>query len=600
MPTIPGEVLTTRAGQGSAYLLPSKEPNALAIILQGQRARELDAQKQAAAKQKQAEQIGKAHQEDLKYKTETGRLFQDSFNEQTAGAVDVLTGIKRKEIDGTLNPLEAKRQSAKYLQELDALRIHGQEKQAFWDKQSGLIAHDPTRIYAAYNTALGKTLIGPGGKRVLATAHDAEATAAALENDASTYNESEVVRKTLKDLVPVITQRVAEAGQLGGQHHADQVRGQLLYMQHGKPVLNADGSLRVNLDGGGAALLDQGPVKLLADARETAYNKQREEREAARLTNPTLPALPAISRNGHLSMMFGPQLSYSQSHDEAMNPRPPQPRAAAKPSHDEVTATPAVGFQLSHYEQPAPQPGRLARALGAKPNSPVLTPNNYATVGESFGSARQPYTSVTVDNARAEIIGQDGKPTHRPTTAPNGKVQMQLTSRDYSLYVNGKRLGRNEPFATPTEAYQHLISTIGSLTPEQARKAELRAEYRGALVDKVKTAYDGIGGQPTPTGRNSSGAPTYDNSTTEKRFSVVVPADQYTDAQLLRATGGKWSPRRPTPEQSAVMDALTRKGGRVVNPYSSAPAPAPPKKAGWTPGRGGRVYTPKSGSGGAY
>jgi hypothetical protein len=445
------------------------------------------------------------------------------------------------------------------------------------------------------------------------------------------------VAKTLHNVVPTITQKVAEAGTLGGQHYADQVRGQLLYMEHGKPVLNADGSPRLNLDGGAAALLDQGTVKVLADAREAAYNKQREEREAARLTDPSLPSLPKIGRNGHLAMMFGPQLAYSQSHDEALNPRPPQPRATPKSSRDEVMVTPAVGFQLSHYEQPGQQPGALARTLGAKPGPATLVANHYPTVGQSFGSARQPFTPVVVDNARAEIVGQDGKPTHLSKAAPNGKIQMQLTSRDYSLYVNGKRVGRREVFATPAEAYQHLLSTINGLTPEQARKAELRTEYRGAVVDKEKTAGDGVGGRPQAIGTNANGGPTYDNGTSEKRYSVIVPADQYTDAQLVQATGGKWHPRIPTKEQRAVIDALRAKGGRLVTPYSQAPAaqPVPKEKAdplGFgdpklprpaflkakqaadrsggmldidqpaTSGRsrGGNVYTPKPGTGGLY
>lgn len=467
-------------------------------------------------------------------------------------------------MDGKITPLEAQRQAATYKRDVETLRMHGVAKQKFWSERTGQIAKDPTRNLTNYTTALGHSLIGPDGKRVLATAHDPEATAAALDADASTYNEPEVVRQTLHDVVPVLSQRVAVAGQLGGQRHADQVRGQLIAMHNGQPVLNADGTPRLNLDGGAAELLDQGRVKLLADVREAEYNKRREAD----------PTLPKMSRKGHLASMFGPMVAYTQQHEEALNDRLPQPKAAVQPKPDEVTATPAVGFQLSHYEQPGMQPGKLGSLLGKKPGPATLVPNHYPTVGVSFGSARKPYAPVMVDNHAAEVVGQDGKPTHLSIAAANGKVPMELTSRDYSLYVNGKRLGRAQPFTTAGEAYQHLLSTIEHLTPEQARKVELRPEYRGAIVDKVKTANDEVGGQPKAIGINANGGPTYDGSTTEKRFSVIMPADQYTDAQLMRATNGTYHPRIATPEQKAVFEALRRKGGRVISPSNR------PRKAG--------------------
>ena len=48
-----------RAGSGSAYVLANNNPNALAILMQGQRARDLAAQRDALAKQR-------ARDEDLK------------------------------------------------------------------------------------------------------------------------------------------------------------------------------------------------------------------------------------------------------------------------------------------------------------------------------------------------------------------------------------------------------------------------------------------------------------------------------------------------------------------------------------------------------
>jgi|GEM_PF-5144085 len=252
---------------------------------------------------------------------------------------------------------------------------------------------------------------------------------------------------------------------------------------------------------------------------------------------------------------------------ETFRPAPaaPRPRATAKPSSSEILVTPTVGSQLSPFVPPPS--GRLQKMKDALGITPAPVSNHYPTVGVTFGSARRSYAEVSVDNHTAEIVGQEGKLTR--AAAGNGKVPMQVVSRDYVLYVNGKRLGRKEAFTSDAEAYQHLLHTIEEMTPEQARKAELRAEYRGSFVDKAKTANDGSGGRPTPTGRNdTSGKNTYDTSVGEERLSVIVPATQATDAQLVQASGGKWNPRQPTPEQARVVEALTRKGGRVLTPYS--------------------------------
>ena len=133
------------------------------------------------------------------------------------------------------------------------------------------------------------------------------------------------------------------------------------------------------------------------------------------------------------------------------------------------------------------------------------------------------------------------------------------------------------------------------------------------MFSAKKTAYDGTGGKPEAIGTNNNGGPTYDSGTSEKRYNVIVPADQYTDAQLVQATGGKWHPRIPTAEQRAVIDALRAKGGRLVTPYSQAPAAestpkenADPlgfgdsKPTGIDAGRGGKVYQQPDPSGRAW
>lgn len=258
----------------------------------------------------------------------------------------------------------------------------------------------------------------------------------------------------------------------------------------------------------------------------------------------------------------------------------PRPKAAPKPSATEVTATPTVGYQASTFQPAATGSyGQMKQALGIAP--PLVT-NHYPTVGETFASARRPYADVTIDNRQAEVVGQDGKTTTR--ALGNGKVPMQIVSRDLVLYSNGKRLGRKAAYQSDAEAYEDLLRTINELTPEQARKAELRAEYRGTLTDKARTTNDGAGSQ----GRTTAGqeadiakliaeaAGDEKSTVNETRLSVIVPASQATDAQLRQATGGKWNPQQPTPQQARAIEALTRRGGRIVTPYGTTATPATP------------------------
>lgn len=564
MPTISGENLVPsgggRSGVGAAYVLPTTSPDALSIILQGDRNRALARQRAEAARQKQAEQIAKSFADDLKYNTKTGRLFQDSFDEEARGLVDNLTAIRKQQNRGVgtngLDRFEVERQSRNLLNDIDRLRIQGEEKQKFWDTQASRMAGDPTRNAAAYNTALANSLLTPEGKRVRATEHEPEALAATLENDAATYNEGEVVRKALKDLVPTITQKVTEAGALGGQHYADQVRGQLLHMQNGQPVLNADNSPKLNFDGGVADLLDQGAVKVLADARMAAYEKKREAD----------PSLPQMSRRGHLAMMFGPQVAYTQEHSEGLNAQPRQPRATKADPH-EVLATPTVKGQTSYYHAPG---------------TSAATPNYYAAVGQSFGSATKPYVEVEANNGGMQIVGQNGEVTRPNLPSANGRVPMRLVSRDYVLYANGKRLGRTEAFQTDEEAHQQLLKLVReSPHPE---KLELRLEGRGVVVDKARTAGDGLGGAPQPTGYNrKTGKPTYDTSTGETQYNVIVPITQDMDAQLQRATKGKWQHHKASAQENEIIREVRQRGGRVITPYNNvqplAPTAQPAPKA---------------------
>ncbi|MBT9392078.1 hypothetical protein KLP40_02780 [Hymenobacter sp. NST-14] len=257
------------------------------------------------------------------------------------------------------------------------------------------------------------------------------------------------------------------------------------------------------------------------------------------------------------------------------------PKAAAKKPASEITVTPTVGYQASTY---TPEPSGLRQrtmkaALGI---DPARVTNHYPTVGVTFASARSPFAEVMVDNRGAEVVGQNGTTTK--LAQGNGKVPARITSRDLALYINGKRVGRTQAFTSDTDAYTYLLQTIEGLTPEQARKAELRAEYRGSITDKARTLNSGTGGQNAagnrePAETSPKGANPWDASETEGRSSgptateqsVIIQANQTTDAQLQRASGGTWNPRRLTPEQSRAVEALKRKGGRLIDPYTQTP-----------------------------
>ncbi|WP_092738571.1 hypothetical protein [Hymenobacter psychrophilus] len=272
-----------------------------------------------------------------------------------------------------------------------------------------------------------------------------------------------------------------------------------------------------------------------------------------------------------------------QTYARPVAPKAPKaaPKAAPKKSASEITVTPTVGYQASTY---TPEPNGLRQrtmkaALGI---TPAQVTNHYPTVGVTFASARSPFAEVLVDNRGAEVVGQNGTTTK--LAQGNGKVPARITSRDLALYINGKRVGRSRAFTSDTDAYGYLLSTIEGLTPEQARKAEFRAEYRGSITDKARTLNSGTGGQNAAGNQESEGADRkktnpWDISETKGRNSgptsteqsVIIPANQTTDAQLQRASGGTWNPRKLTSEQARAVEALKRKGGRLLDPYTQTP-----------------------------
>lgn len=133
------------------------------------------------------------------------------------------------------------------------------------------------------------------------------------------------------------------------------------------------------------------------------------------------------------------------------------------------------------------------------------------------------------------------------------------------------------------------------------------------MTDKARTRNDGSGNEPAAASASGSSAEPADAVSrmlkkegkgaaagpTATEQSVVLPANQATDAQLQRASGGTWSPRRLTAEQTRAVEALQRKGGRLVSPYEPAPSTAKYKAAGKKPS-GFNAPTTKPGTAGLY
>jgi hypothetical protein len=540
------------AGTGAAYRLDSKEPNALSIIIGGQHARDIAAQRQAAAQLKTDQENAKAFNDAVKFKQDGSPYFAKELNNKVYAP---LTGRVTEVFKANRNDTFARNvAAAPLLQQAEMETLQSAAKTKYINDQIGRFQADKNLYDSDYvGQNLSAALRNEDGTGRLPSEFDAEGWHDGLLGDHSLYKEPEVIRRATEKLAPTITQRVAEAGALGGQRSADTVRGRFVAFDgKGRAILNADGSPKLALNADTQTLLESDPLfKMKVDAREAAYNAQREAD----------PSLPQMSRRGHISKMIGPLAFYEQTRDEQLNAQPRQARDK-KADPKEVLATPTVTGQTSYY-----------KAGGTGPN----TANHYAAVGQSFGSATKPYVDVEVNSGNMEIVGQNGEATRPNLATANGRVPMRLVSRDYVLYANGKRIGRTDPFQTDEEAHQELLRTIRN-SPNPA-KLELRVEGRGVVVDKARTAGDGLGGAPQATGYNRvSGKATYDTSTNETQHNVIVPITQDMDAQLQRATKGNWNHYKASAQEKEVIKEVQRRGGRLITPYNNA-QPLTPTKA---------------------
>ncbi len=556
MAEISGEVGVPlgRSGTGAAYVLGGREPSALSILVQGDQVRAVAQQRAQAAKLKADQENAKQFNDFVKFDQDGSPYFGETLNNEVYKKVmPDLTGIF-KQNNGDLFARQTA--AAAYMQRVKNETTQSAAKTKYITDQLRAIQGDKNLFDSEYAAqSLSAARRREDGTNQLPSEFDAEKWHEGLLGDEKLYKEPEVIRRATEKLAPIITQRVAEAGQLGGQHSSDQVRGRFIAFDgKGHAILNADGTPKLNLTADTQALLESDPLfKLKVDAREKAYEKQREAD----------PSLPQMSRRGHMAQMVGPLAFYDQTKDEGLNAQVRQPRVTT-PDPKQLVATPTVSRQTSYYNEPG---------------SSVKLPNHYAAVGRSLGTKAGPGIQVETNSGEISIVGGNGEVTRPNTPEANSRVPVQLLSRDYVLYANGKRLGRDKPYQTDEEAHQDLLNTIAnSPHPE---KLEVRVMGQGVIKDKARVAGDGLGGTPQPTGyKTVKGVkvPTYDTSTSETQQTVLVPITQEIDAQLRRASGDKYEPRALTPQERELIEAVKKRGGKLISPYGTAkstPAPKP-------------------------
>jgi hypothetical protein len=548
-----------RSGTGAAYVLGSKDPSALSILMQGDKVRALAQQRAQAAKLKADQESSKVFNDLVKFDQDGSPYFAESLNNEVyKPAMPALTGAFKNNRTDLFAQREA---AAPILQRLANETAQSKAKTLYLNEKLRTFQGDNKLFdtdYAGQNLSAARRR--EDGTNRLPSEFDAEAWSDSLLGDEKLYKEPEVIRRATEKLMPIITQRIAEAGQLGGQHTSDQVRGRFVAFDgKGHAILNADGSPKLNLTADTQTLLESDPLfKLKVDAREKAYNAKREAD----------PNMPQMSRRGHIAQMVGPLAFYDQTRDEQLNAQVRQPRAT-KADPKQLVATPTVSRQTSYYNEPG---------------STVERPNHYAAVGRSLGTAAGPGINVETNSGEISIVGGNGKVTRPNTPEANSRVPVQLLSRDYVLYANGKRLGRDKPYQTDEEAHQDLLNTIAnSPHPE---KLEVRVMGQGVIKDKARVAGDGLGGKQEPLGYKTTAkgrTPVYDTGTSETQHTVLVPITQEIDAQLRRASGldsnnrPKYEPRATTAQERELIDAVTKRGGKLISPYGTEKPTAAPK-----------------------
>ena len=404
--TINGENIAPKgAGTGAAYVLGKTGPDALSILINGQRSREYAARQAAALQAKAQAEQAKQYLDDSKYNQDGSVYFGQALNDQV---YQPLTGqLNEVYAKPGLDALGRAQLTRPLLQNTNNETVQSKAKTEYIKSTLDGFRNNP--LYDAKYATEHLTKNLPAG--TLPSKFDEEGWKASLLGDEKVYNEGEVVSRASKNLLDDVTIRVSQAGTLGGKHVMDQTRGQLMaFDANGSPVMNADGKHKVALTKEVDTMLDSDPLfKLKTDARVAAYDAERQKSVEAHAADPSVAELPAMSRRGVHAQMIEPLLHYDQTHDETLNAQVRQPRAtsAGKPKANDVV--PDSGA-FGDYTLPAKTDvGRdYSTAKPLYPGGlPIPTDRRYAASQETLGGGGKPMRNngKEVATVGSQIIG---------------------------------------------------------------------------------------------------------------------------------------------------------------------------------------------------
>ena len=584
----------------------------------------------AAAKEKAAAEKAQAAQERAftvpKPYMNGGRLFAPQVAQSAQAAYDAGLGYYRQAAAGKLSPNEARmltgqemakheaftRDTAAYQKEIDEFRANAPKH---------FIA--PDKVEQAINTWVRDPATGEVID--LKTQPFNSAGLAGATTNPDYLDGHAVAQKFVHDLAQKQESDYTTAARVGqaGLHN---VSSSNLYESHnGKPVLELgpDGALRprfANLPGlvqeafrnpqmtallhgelrKGATSAAEALLRLTHGSRSDAQLDQNLEA----LNNQLDPATNEAGAESTMDKLLRPFATRTEKHQELSPLAVPHSRTTAthKLNPSQATATPTSDFGLSVGDTGTPttelveNPQKAGLLNFLTPKVPRTTmrvqtfDNHYPHVGVSFATEKTPFVPLVVDSNELTTLGADGTPSHYNANQTNSQVKLNATDRSFVLEVNGKRLGLPKA-GTSADAYRELRGMIDEMTPEQARRAVLKAYYHGTVLDKGRVGGDGAGGKAKVLGyKDEDGhlltdaeaaankragqvlTPVYD--TRERQLKVMRPATAQLDAQAARQTPG-YNPRQRTAQEADLIHRLEAKGGRVVDPYHTTPtAPA--------------------------
>ncbi|AMJ67193.1 hypothetical protein [Hymenobacter sp. PAMC 26628] len=468
---------------GAAVVLGT-DNSALNILNQGYRARELRAQREAAAQAKRDAERGKQLVDAVKFPTDGSHLFGNALQQQVyQPLLGKITPFYRS--DSGLDEVGRRVAAQPHLQQADSETVQSKAKTAFVDEKIRAAQADKA-LYNVENLSRGLSarLHAPDGRELLPSQFDEEQWHQDALANADNYNEPEVIKRSVKDLFPAVTQRIAEAGTLGGQHFADQVKGRFVaYDGHGRPVLNADGSPQLNLTKDTEALLDQGLLKLQVDKRAAAY-------EARRAAD---PSLPVMTRRGHLATMLGPLASYDTAHDEGLNARVAPPRTGAAPKFTVLPNTGgggAAGVGIADHGRalnyPTPYVGQAPQKQ--KPSGEVVSFSHAGAVHNTF--IRQ------IPGRDDEVVANNKEPQ-----------DVQYGGHFTALVTPSGKLVRphNEAALSPEQLHRYWQQerekdsrlTVETVITGSPAKGKNRLGDRESVAQALASSYGGRGHRPS-------------------------------------------------------------------------------------------------------